>query len=95
MNQPTPGAYQDAHRIECRMLAEEAAMERLLQVVRIRGFQLRGLQLERDGDGYRIALTLAGERSIDFLLPQLRKLHSIRSVEAAPCLSEAAALKSA
>lgn len=95
MNTPDSAPSQDAHLVHCRMQAEEAAMERLLQVVRIRGFQLRGLQLERDEDGYRIALTLAGERPIDFLLPQLRKLHSIRSVEAAPWLSEAAALKSA
>lgn len=76
----------DAHRVQCRMHAEEAAMERLLQVVRIRGFQLQDLQVEREGDGFRIALTVAGERSVDFLLRQLEKLHTVLSVVATPAV---------
>lgn len=73
-----------AHRVQCRMQAEEVAMERLLQVVRIRGFRLQDLQVEREGDGFHIALTVAGERPIDFLLRQLEKLHTILSVMATP-----------
>jgi len=93
---PQPTAQSaGSHRVQCRMQAEEAAMERLLQVVRIRGFQLQDLQLEREADGYRIALTVAGERPIDFLLRQLEKLHSVLSVVATPGVPDQAVLRRA
>ena len=68
------------HTMTCRMCPEPAALERVLQVVRKRGFAVERLSAEHDARGLRIHMTLAGARCPDMLRAQLEKLHGVHSV---------------
>lgn len=68
------------HTLTCRMQAEPAALERLCQVTRIRGFRIDQMQVTSDSDELEIRMVLSGERSIDMLRTQLEKLHSVRAL---------------
>ncbi|MDC0662751.1 ACT domain-containing protein [Marinobacter sp. SS21] len=78
MSQPAPREYQ----IECRMTFEPAALERVCQVVRIRGFEVTEVNASLQDTGWRIALTVRGSRSLDMLRKQLEKLHNVERVVA-------------
>ena len=68
------------YRITCRMQAEPAALERICQVVRVRGFRVRQMSADaRDGE-LTIGLTVSGERPIGMLHTQLEKLHCVEAV---------------
>lgn len=82
--QPQPPRYQ----IHCRMSPEAAALERLCQVVRVRGFRIASMAMEQAGDSLDIDLTLEGTRPIGMLQSQLEKLQTVVGVE----LSERPAL---
>lgn len=65
------------HSIHCRMYHEAAALERLCQVVRIRGFRIEQMVVTT-GDHYLdVAITLAGTRPVAMLQAQLEKLHTV------------------
>ena len=72
------------HTLNCRMAFEPAALERLCQVVRIRGFRVAQMTVESIGDQLDIQLTLEGTRPIGMLKSQLEKLHTV--MEVALCL---------
>lgn len=55
--QPTPG-----YTLTCTMHAEAAALERLCQVIRVRGFRVARMAVESAGDMLDITLTLEGSR---------------------------------
>lgn len=77
---PSTRAHSTTHSIRCRMQAEPAALERLCQVTRIRGFRIEQMQVHSD-DGYlAIDMALSGSRAIDMLQAQIAKLHSVESV---------------
>ena len=59
---------------------EAAALERLCQVVRIRGFRIASMAVETAGEHLNIALTLEGTRPIAMLQSQLEKLHTVAEV---------------
>ncbi|WP_148863643.1 ACT domain-containing protein [Marinobacter fonticola] len=73
----TPSKTTRMHTLACRMSAEAAAIERLCQVTRIRGFRIEQMQVQTSDDGLEISMTLSGERSIDMLRSQLEKLHTV------------------
>ena len=50
-----------SHRMQCRMDAEPAALERLCQVVRIRGFTIEKMQVQMGRGVLDIELTDAGQ----------------------------------
>ncbi|WP_286222232.1 ACT domain-containing protein [Marinobacter apostichopi] len=75
-NQPATPSY----TITCRMSQEAAALERLCQVVRIRGFKIARMAVESAGEHLDIALTLEGTRPIAMLQSQLLKLHTVAEV---------------
>jgi len=62
------------------MVYESAALERLCQVVRIRGFRVARMAVESAGDQLDIQLTLEGTRPIEMLKAQLEKLHTVAEV---------------
>lgn len=68
------------HTLTCRMAFEAAALERLCQVVRIRGFRVARMAAESTGDYLNIELTLEGTRPIAMLQSQLEKLHTVVEV---------------
>lgn len=69
------------HTLTCRMAAEAAAIERLCQVTRIRGFRIEQMQVQADAGELEISMTLCGERSIDMLRSQIERLHTVRSLD--------------
>jgi len=70
-----------SYQIHCRMSQEAAALERLCQVVRIRGFRIAKMAMESSGDALNIAMTLEGTRPIGMLQSQLEKLQTVMGVE--------------
>ncbi|MGM0570551.1 ACT domain-containing protein [Marinobacter sp.] len=72
---------QPSYQIHCRMIPEAAALERLCQVVRVRGFRIERMAMEHVGDSLDIALTLEGARPIGMLQSQLEKLQTVVGVE--------------
>ncbi|KPP97958.1 ACT domain-containing protein [Marinobacter sp. HL-58] len=69
-----------SYTLNCRMSQEAAALERLCQVVRIRGFRIARMAVESAGEHIHIALTLEGTRPIAMLQSQLEKLHTVAEV---------------
>jgi acetolactate synthase II small subunit len=69
-----------SYTLNCRMNREAAALERLCQVVRVRGFQISRMSMESADDYLDIALTLSGSRPIAMLRSQLEKLHTVVDV---------------
>jgi acetolactate synthase II small subunit len=70
-----------SYTIICQMTHELAALERLCQVVRIRGFRIARMAVEAVDDNLDIALTIQGSRPIAMLQTQLEKLHTVARVE--------------
>ena len=73
-----------SYTLTCRMSHESAALERLCQVVRIRGFRIAKMAvesvLEGTDEALDIALTIHGARSVAMLQSQLEKLHTVAEV---------------
>jgi acetolactate synthase II small subunit len=70
-----------SYTITCQMNHETAALERLCQVVRIRGFRIAKMAVEAVEDQLAIALTVEGSRPVSMLQAQLQKLHSVAQVK--------------
>lgn len=71
----------EIHRFTCRIDFEPAGLERLLQVVRRRGFVIERVSAEHDAEGLHVDLTVSGARSPETLRAHLEKLHTVRSVQ--------------
>lgn len=73
-----------SYTLTCRMSHEAAALERLCQVVRIRGFRIAKMAVESVLEGtdetLDIALTIQGARPVAMLQSQLEKLHTVAEV---------------
>lgn len=63
---------------------EPAALERLLRIVRFRGFSVVNFnaQLDAVGERLKVMLTVAGERPLHLLENQLRKNYDVCDVRA-------------
>lgn len=70
----------ETHQIYCQMNPEAAAIERLCQVIRVRGFQVTAINAELQDDGWEMALTVEGTRAVAMLQSQLEKLHTVKRV---------------
>lgn len=75
----TPTELTD-YRITCRMTEEAAALERLCQVVRVRGFRITRMAVESTEGVLDITLALTGSRPLATLKNQLEKLHTVVQV---------------
>lgn len=80
MKPQDPHTSTPSYILNCRMAPETAALERLCQVVRIRGFRVARMAVETIGDQLDIQLTLEGTRPIEMLKSQLEKLHTVAEV---------------
>jgi acetolactate synthase II small subunit len=92
---PKSSSNAPSYTITCRMNHEAAALERLCQVVRIRGFRIAKMAVESVLEGadqtLNIALTIQGVRPVAMLQSQLEKLHTVAEVKlAAPVLTHGA-----
>lgn len=77
---PQSPSSMPSYTLNCRMAHEAAALERLCQVVRIRGFRIARMNMESIDGELDIALTLEGARPIGMLQSQLEKLHTVAEV---------------
>ncbi|WP_353176441.1 ACT domain-containing protein [Salinisphaera sp. T5B8] len=77
------------HTMTCCIKPETAALERILQVVRKRGFSVERFTAEHDKGRLRIRLSCSGSRCPDMLRAQLDKLHGVQSVCLLPGASTA------
>jgi acetolactate synthase II small subunit len=84
-----------SYTLNCQMSHEAAAMERLCQVIRIRGFRIARMTAESRQGTLIIALTLEGMRPIAMLQSQLEKLHTVAAVRLMPSAVTEAAMRSA
>ncbi|RMJ05662.1 Acetolactate synthase isozyme 2 small subunit [Marinobacter litoralis] len=73
-----------SYNLNCRMHMEAAALERLCQVVRVRGFRISEMSMSSGSEHLDIALTLEGSRPIAMLKAQLEKLHTVAEVLVQP-----------
>lgn len=69
------------HRFTCRIDFEPAGLERLLQVVRRRGFTVERVSAELDAEGLNVDLTVSGARPAETLRGHLEKLPTVRAVQ--------------
>lgn len=76
---PTPPAT-TTHEFHCLMAPEPAALERLCQTLRVRGFRIQGFHASLAPDGLRIQCRVSGNRPPAMLHNQLARLHSVKSV---------------
>lgn len=60
---------------------QTAVIERLLRVVRHRGFFLKSLDVQSSDDEYNITITIESERAASLLVNQLKKLYDIKQIE--------------
>ncbi len=74
---PQATTTESQYRIHCRMQQEAAALERLCQVVRIRGFRIQQMAVTTLDNQLDIALTLEGSRPVAMLQAQLEKLNTV------------------
>ncbi|WP_235937733.1 ACT domain-containing protein [Marinobacter caseinilyticus] len=74
---PTTTQSSTCHQLACRMQAEPAALERVCQVIRIRGFRIDQMQVVNEGEVLAITLQLTGDRPVSMLCSQIEKLHSV------------------
>lgn len=55
-------------------------LERLLRVIRHRGFEVLSLNAENNGSGITLNVTVQSERSVELLLNQLVKLPDVVTI---------------
>lgn len=75
------------HQLEIIAANRPELTERILRVIRHRGFALNAMQLEELGKELKIELTVSSERPLHTLTRQLEKLldiHTLRALERAP-----------
>ena len=77
------------HQVNVQARFNPETLERVLRVVRHRGFQICSMNMETAGDAQNIniALTVASLRPVDLLFSQLNKLVDVASVAVQQCTS--------
>ncbi len=72
------------HRLNIQTSARPDVLERVLRVVRHRGFRLCALNMASGADSQllQVTMTVESERPIQLLSTQLDKLHDVTHVEA-------------
>ncbi len=71
------------HNVSIQARFRPEMLERVLRVVRHRGFQVCAMNMNQmaNNENINIELTVASERSVDLLSVQLNKLMDVASVE--------------
>ena len=67
--------------IHCTLHNHPETLERVLQVIRIRGFQLQHLEAQQQNRKLLLNLSVTSERPLDNLVQQLRKLVDMCSLQ--------------
>ncbi len=72
------------YRINCQMNAMPGVLERMLRIVRVKGFILESMQAEQRGERFDMTLTVNGHGAAKQLVAQLDKLHDVIHVTVHP-----------
>lgn len=74
------------HQLAIQARFRPEVLERVLRVIRHRGFQVCAMNMAQtlDSDSVSIELTVSSQRSINLLSSQLNKLMDVASVEIQP-----------
>ncbi len=77
------------HQVNVQARFNPETLERVLRVVRHRGFQICSMNMETasDAQNINIELTVASQRSVDLLFSQLNKLVDVAYVAVQQCTS--------
>ena len=77
------------HQVNVQARFNPETLERVLRVVRHRGFQICSMNMEtaNDTQNINIELTVASQRPVDLLFSQLNKLVVVASVAVQQCTS--------
>ncbi len=82
------------YQLHCQFNSQTGSIERLLRVIRVRGFTVLGMQLEITQAHYHCQLKVTGTRRIENLIHQLQNLVEVVAVglpeSAAPALVKCA-----
>lgn len=70
------------YQLTLRANRRPETLERILRVVRHRGFDIVSLHAERQNDELQLSLTVQSERDISLLFNQLTKLEDIEQIGA-------------
>lgn len=70
------------HQLTLRANQRPETLERILRVVRHRGFEIVSLHAEQQNDELQLSLTVQSERDIALLFNQLAKLEDIEQIGA-------------
>lgn len=69
------------YQLELQMNNQPAALERVLQTTRYRGFELHDLNMQLiDQNSLRLLMTVSGQYPINILTTQLNKLYDLASL---------------
>ena len=66
--------------IHCQFRSQPGAFERILRVIRVRGFDIVNLNAGLSGEFMQMEITVTGNRCFDNLCLQLEKLQEIKKV---------------
>ena len=69
------------HTFNISVNDQPAVLERLLRVVRHRGFILKSLDVQTSDDQLNIVLSVESERAVSLLVNQLQKLYDVNQIE--------------
>lgn len=69
------------HQLTLRANQRPETLERILRVVRHRGFEIVSLHAEQQNGTLQLSLTVQSERDIALLFNQLAKLEDIEDIE--------------
>ncbi|WP_020410135.1 ACT domain-containing protein [Hahella ganghwensis] len=74
----------NSYNLQCQFSTQTGAIERLLRMIRVRGFTVQDLRLEMMDGYYQATFTVTGQRCIANLLSQLDKLIEVVTVSQMP-----------
>lgn len=70
------------YQLTIRANQHPETLERILRVVRHRGFTVVNLKAENSGDVIHLSLTVISERELSLLTNQLEKLFDVQEIDA-------------
>ncbi|WP_088329334.1 acetolactate synthase 2 small subunit [Lacimicrobium sp. SS2-24] len=76
--------------LELLLSDQPAALERVLQTARYRGFKVRQLQMRQRGSGLQLSMQVSGPQPINILTTQLHKLYDLASLNIEQTLPQTA-----
>ena len=72
------------HQIELTAQHRPEVLERILRVVRHRGFTVTQMDMQLIDDKVRLKFTVKSDRTLDLLVSQLEKIYDVVEIKACP-----------